>query len=64
MATGGQRRGSLPKLLLFCLIPAIGAGVAGATAVGGSSAIVFGLVFGVVLGLLAAAFGLFVARHT
>jgi hypothetical protein len=64
MASNVQRRGSLPKLLLFCLIPAVGASVAGAAAVGGSSAIVFGVVFGVILGLLAAAFGVFVARHT
>lgn len=64
MASQGQPRGSLPKLLVFCLVPAVVAGVVGAAAVGGWSAVVFGVVFGVILGLLSAAFGVFVARHT
>lgn len=54
VALENQRQGSLPKLLLFCLVPAVGVRVPGAAAVGGSSAVVFGVVFGVVLGLLAA----------
>jgi hypothetical protein len=53
----------LVKLLVVCLVPAVGGCVLGALAVGGSSAIVYGVDVGVILGMLAAAFGLFLARH-
>jgi hypothetical protein len=42
------------------MAPAILAGAVGATAIGGAHALRFGLVFGVVLGVLAVLFTLFV----
>src|SRR4051812_1779013 len=45
-----QRRRSLPVLVTVGFVPSVAAGVAGATAVGGSRAVVFGIVFGAIFG--------------
>jgi uncharacterized protein YqgC (DUF456 family) len=58
------RKRSLPLLLIVSFVPAVAAGIAGATAVGGSKAIVFGAVFGVVLGALTLGFALFFGWYT
>ena len=49
----------VPTLIVVCMLPAIIAGSVGAMAVGGVHALAFGLLWGVVLGLLAVLFGLF-----
>lgn len=55
-----MRKRSLPTLIVVCMVPAILAGAAGATAIGGVHALAFGLAFGVALGVLAVLFALFV----
>jgi hypothetical protein len=64
VATPARRKRSLPILLIVCFVPAVAAGIVGATAVGGSSAILFGAVIGAVLGGLAVCLALFLGWYT
>jgi hypothetical protein len=45
---------------VVCLVPPVVGGALGAIAIGGTRAMIFGIVFGVVLGLLAVGFALFI----
>ena len=64
MATSSRRKRSLPGLAAVTFIPAVLAGIAGAVAVGGPDAILFGAIYGFVLGALAMCFALFLGWYT
>jgi hypothetical protein len=64
VSSPAHRTRSLPILLAVAFVPAVVAGIAGATAVGGSRAVVFGIVFGAILGGLAVLFALLLGRWT